>query len=100
MPVAVIPLTDTQRSQTDQDRERLREGLAGSGGVDAASVERLLEATRKRVFLFRMTASADIAGRAYTNAVSTRLALKGAWPELLCPPPGLDGVLTIGVKAK
>lgn len=37
--------------QTDQDRERLREGLAGSGGVDAASVERLLEATRKRVFL-------------------------------------------------
>jgi hypothetical protein len=37
--------------QTDQDRERLREGLAGSGGAGAATVERLLGAARKRVFL-------------------------------------------------
>jgi hypothetical protein len=39
------------RLQTDQDRERLREGLLGSGGADAAAVEKLLAATRKRVFL-------------------------------------------------
>jgi hypothetical protein len=37
--------------QTDQDRGRLRDGLVGSGGMEAATVERLLEATRKRVFL-------------------------------------------------
>jgi len=37
--------------QTDQDRARLRDGLIGSGGVDAASLDRLLGATRKRVFL-------------------------------------------------
>lgn len=37
--------------QTDQDRERLRDGLLGSGGADAKAVDRLLGATRKRVFL-------------------------------------------------
>jgi hypothetical protein len=37
--------------QTDQDRDRLRDGLVGSGGADAATVDRLLSATRKRVFL-------------------------------------------------
>jgi hypothetical protein len=36
--------------QTDQDRERLRDGLLGAG-MDAATLERLLGATRKRVFL-------------------------------------------------
>jgi len=39
------------RLQTDQDRERLRDGLVGSGGIDAKAVEGLLSATRKRVFL-------------------------------------------------
>ncbi len=52
------------------------------------------------LWMFRMTASADVAGRRFTNAVLTRAALKAAWPDLLCPPPGLDGVLTIGVKEK
>ncbi|MES1211484.1 MAG: helicase HerA-like domain-containing protein, partial [Acidobacteriota bacterium] len=36
--------------QTEQDRARLREGLTTTG-VDAAKVDRLLDATRKRVFL-------------------------------------------------
>lgn len=36
--------------QTEQDRARLRDGLVGSG-LDNAAVERLLDATRKRVFL-------------------------------------------------
>ena len=36
--------------QTDQDRARLREGLLGAG-VDAAGLDRMLDATRKRVFL-------------------------------------------------
>jgi hypothetical protein len=36
--------------QTEQDRARLRDGLLGAGG-DAAQVDRLLDATRKRVFL-------------------------------------------------
>jgi len=36
--------------QTEQDRARLREGLTTTG-VDAGKVDRLLEATRKRVFL-------------------------------------------------
>jgi len=36
--------------QTDQDRARLREGLLGTG-VDAATLDLLLGATRKRVFL-------------------------------------------------
>jgi hypothetical protein len=36
--------------QTDQDRARLREGLLGAG-VDAALLDRLMDATRKRVFL-------------------------------------------------
>ncbi len=36
--------------QTEQDRARLRDGLVGSG-VDNQAVERLLDATRKRVFL-------------------------------------------------
>jgi hypothetical protein len=36
--------------QTEQDRSRLREGLQGSG-LEAASLDRLLDATRKRVFL-------------------------------------------------
>ncbi len=36
--------------QTDQDRERLRDGLTGSG-VDPRRLETLLDATRKRVFL-------------------------------------------------
>lgn len=38
------------RLQTDNDRARLRDGLVGAG-VDAAAVETLLSATRKRVFL-------------------------------------------------
>ncbi|MEO8359104.1 MAG: helicase HerA-like domain-containing protein [Vicinamibacteria bacterium] len=38
------------RLQTDNDRARLREGLVGAG-VDAAAVETLLSAARKRVFL-------------------------------------------------
>jgi Helicase HerA, central domain len=37
--------------QTDRDRERLREGLEGSGGLDAKTIDRLLDATGKRVFL-------------------------------------------------
>jgi len=36
--------------QTEQDRARLREGLTTSG-LDAGEVDRLLDATRKRVFL-------------------------------------------------
>jgi hypothetical protein len=36
--------------QTDQDRERLRDGLAGTG-ADARTVEALLGAAKKRVFL-------------------------------------------------
>jgi len=36
--------------QTAQDKERLRDGLTGSG-LEAAAVDRLLGATRKRVFL-------------------------------------------------
>jgi hypothetical protein len=36
--------------QTDQDRERLRDGLIGSG-LDPKRLESLLDATRKRVFL-------------------------------------------------
>jgi hypothetical protein len=36
--------------QTDQDRERLRDGLIGSG-LDPKTLETLLDATRKRVFL-------------------------------------------------
>jgi hypothetical protein len=36
--------------QTDQDRERLRDGLIGSG-IDPRTLESLLDATRKRVFL-------------------------------------------------
>jgi hypothetical protein len=38
------------RLQTDQDRGRLRDGLIGSG-ADAAMIERLFDAVRKRVFL-------------------------------------------------
>jgi hypothetical protein len=38
------------RLQTDNDRARLRDGLTGAG-VDAASVDELLAAARKRVFL-------------------------------------------------
>jgi hypothetical protein len=36
--------------QTDQDRERLRDGLLGAG-MEARALEKLLAATRKRVFL-------------------------------------------------
>jgi hypothetical protein len=36
--------------QTAQDRERLREGLIGSG-MEPSRIDRLLDATRKRVFL-------------------------------------------------
>ena len=36
--------------QTQQDRDRLREGLT-SAGMEPAQVERMLDATRKRVFL-------------------------------------------------
>ena len=36
--------------QTAQDRERLRDGLLGAG-MDARALDRLLDATRKRVFL-------------------------------------------------
>ena len=36
--------------QTDQDRARLRDGLVGSG-ADAKAIDRLLAATKKRVFL-------------------------------------------------
>jgi hypothetical protein len=36
--------------QTDQDRQRLRDGLLDAG-MEAAALERLLAATRKRVFL-------------------------------------------------
>ena len=36
--------------QTEQDRDRLREGLTGSG-VEGSLIDRLLGATRKRVFL-------------------------------------------------
>ncbi len=38
--------------QTEQDRARLREGLAGAG-IDAQSLDRAFAATRKRVFLLR-----------------------------------------------
>jgi hypothetical protein len=38
------------RLQTDQDRDRLRDGLVGSG-VDAPTIDRLLGAIKKRVFL-------------------------------------------------
>lgn len=38
------------RLQTDQDRDRLRDGLLGAGG-DARAIDRLLGATAKRVFL-------------------------------------------------
>ena len=37
--------------QTDRDRERLREGLLGSGGLDGKAIDRLLAATGKRIFL-------------------------------------------------
>jgi DNA helicase HerA-like ATPase len=36
--------------QTQQDRDRLRDGLTGSG-LEASAIERLLGATKKRVFL-------------------------------------------------
>ncbi len=37
--------------QTDRDRERLRDGLEGSGGLDARTIEELLDGAKKRVFL-------------------------------------------------
>ena len=37
--------------QTERDRERLRDGLEGSGGLDGKTIDRLLDATAKRVFL-------------------------------------------------
>ena len=37
--------------QTSRDRERLRDGLEGSGGLDAKTIDTLLDATAKRVFL-------------------------------------------------
>ncbi|HVQ28520.1 MAG TPA: helicase HerA-like domain-containing protein, partial [Vicinamibacteria bacterium] len=39
------------RLQTERDRERLRVGLEGSGGLDGKTIDRLLDATGKRVFL-------------------------------------------------
>jgi uncharacterized protein DUF87 len=48
--LANIGLWLVGRLQTDQDRDRLRDGLVGSG-VDAKEIDRLLSATRKRVFL-------------------------------------------------
>lgn len=47
-----------------------------------------------------LVASAEIAGKTVEVPVRTRIALRAAWPELLVPPPGLDGVFTIGVKSK
>ena len=37
--------------QTERDRERLKAGLEGSGGLDGKTIDRLLDATAKRVFL-------------------------------------------------
>jgi Helicase HerA, central domain len=37
--------------QTSRDRERLRAGLEGTGGLDAKTIDTLLDATAKRVFL-------------------------------------------------
>jgi len=37
--------------QASRDRERLQDGLEGSGGLDAKTIDSLLDATAKRVFL-------------------------------------------------
>jgi hypothetical protein len=54
--------------QTDQDRQRLRDGLVGSG-ADAATIDRMLDAARKRVFLLH-----DV-HRAGPSLVQSRWAL-------------------------
>jgi hypothetical protein len=47
---------------------------------------------------FRLHATGSGKGESRVVPVSTRKALRAAWPELLCPPPGLDGVVTLWVQ--
>jgi hypothetical protein len=96
--------------QTEQDRARLREGLTTTG-VDAAQVDRLLDATRKRVFLLhdvhrpapcllysrwalsylrgpitREEISRLMAGRAVPATAKPAASAAGGGPPVLPPP--------------
>jgi Helicase HerA, central domain len=96
--------------QTEQDRDRLREGLTGAN-VGAAQVDRLLDATKKRVFLLhdvhrkgpsllhsrwamsylrgpltREEISRLMKGRAAAPATKAAAAASAGSPPLLPPP--------------
>jgi DNA helicase HerA-like ATPase len=96
--------------QTDQDRARLREGLTATG-LDAAKLDRLLDATGKRVFLLhdvhrpapcllhsrwamsylrgpitRDEISRLMAGRAKPGATKPATVPSGEGPPVLPPP--------------
>jgi hypothetical protein len=79
------------RLQTEQDRARLRDGLIGTG-VDAAEIDRLLAATRKRVFLMHdvhRTKPVLVHSRwamSYLRGPLTREEIAGLTPEMAGTP--------------
>jgi hypothetical protein len=81
------------RLQTDQDRARLRDGLMGSG-IAAAEIDRLLDATRKRVFLMHdvhRTKPVLVHSRwamSYLRGPLTREEIAGLSPEPAGAPAG------------
>jgi hypothetical protein len=88
--LANIGLWLVGRLQTDQDRDRLRDGLVGSG-VDAKEIDRLLGATKKRVFLMHdvhRTRPVLVHSRwamSYLRGPLTRDEIAGLTPELAAP---------------
>jgi uncharacterized protein DUF87 len=89
--LANIGLWLVGRLQTEQDRARLRDGLVGSG-VSAAEIDRLLDATRKRVFLMHdvhRTKPVLVHSRwvmSYLRGPLTRDEIAGLTPELAGTP--------------
>ena len=78
------------KMQTEQDRARLRDGLIGTG-VAAAEIDRLLDGTRKRVFLMHdvhRTRPVLVHSRwamSYLRGPLTREEVAGLTPQLAQP---------------
>lgn len=82
-------------------------GVRVEGGkVDAKKKEGVLkvvvpaDARPGGMMFVRLEASGVVAGQPRAWPVHTRQALRGPWPDLLVPPPSLDGVVTVGIRSK
>lgn len=74
--------------------------IDGKGKEAALKIAVPASAEPGRLFHFGIVAEMEIDSVKTVERVRAQSALRKTWPEVLFPPPGMDGVIALGIRAK